>query len=435
MTFQEIQSSRRGLSGNEIRGLLMIIAAIIGLLGLNIYLAHQFSGGEWLYLRWSAARAYWFGQTEPYSSTIAMQTQLVAYGRQAAVNEYPYVLNDPFYIVLLYTPIAIIPEFLKLLYIPLDTEMGFSVAHGIWMLLSEGAIVWVVIQFIRFMDWNPPYWIYISLIAAGLLGVYSISAFQSGSLAPILVFLYVTILVSLKNFSDELAGGLLFLVFYQWEVSILFLLFVLVFVIVNKRWKVFNGFFMTLIILMVASFLAYQDWLIPFARGFLTDWYRSPELTFGYIVSGWFPGIRFSIGFWTAWLLGFVVLLEWIGGVKSGHRRFAWVSCLSLAATPLMGFPIFDTNNIVLLPGLILILMLVWERWRSKRVLFFGLILFLSVFGPYALLMQRNISDSQNYMNLLRVLPAIATIIGLYWMRWWVMSRQPMWADEFRGRL
>ena len=50
--------------------------------------------------RWSAARAYIFEHVDPYGLTITQRVQSFAYGREAYLNEYPYVLNDPFYIVL-----------------------------------------------------------------------------------------------------------------------------------------------------------------------------------------------------------------------------------------------------------------------------------------------------------------------------------------------
>ena len=52
--------------------------------------------------------------------------------RLAFADEYAYVLNDPFYIVLLYTPLALFRD--------------FALARGIWMLLSEAALIGTILM-------------------------------------------------------------------------------------------------------------------------------------------------------------------------------------------------------------------------------------------------------------------------------------------------
>lgn len=71
MAFKDIRKSRKLLSVEEVRLLLLAFLMLAGLLALNIYLAQTMPGGEQFYLRWSGARAYLIEQIEPYSSTIA----------------------------------------------------------------------------------------------------------------------------------------------------------------------------------------------------------------------------------------------------------------------------------------------------------------------------------------------------------------------------
>ena len=104
MSFPDIRRSRKWLSAEEIRILVALLVLLAALLALNIYLARILPGGEWFYLRWSGARAFLFEEVEPYSTIIAERVQNLIYGRLATASEYAYVLNDPFYIVLLYTP-------------------------------------------------------------------------------------------------------------------------------------------------------------------------------------------------------------------------------------------------------------------------------------------------------------------------------------------
>ena len=126
---------------------------ILALLALNIYLARTLPGGEWLYLRWSGARAFLIEKIEPYGTDIAQRVQDTVYGRVATSSEYPFVLNDPFYLVLLYAPLALLSD--------------FSLARAIWMLLSEAALVGIVLFTINLSEWQPPRWIYDSYWCLG----------------------------------------------------------------------------------------------------------------------------------------------------------------------------------------------------------------------------------------------------------------------------
>ena len=420
MTFRDIRKSRKWLSIEEIRLLLLVLFLLVGLLALNIYLARALPGGEQFFQRWSGARAFLLEQIEPYSTTIAERVQNVAYGRQAFSSEYPYVLNDPFHIVMLYIPLALFSD--------------FTIARGLWMLLSEGALMVLLYSFIQSLEWEPPRWLFFALAVFGLFSYYSLTALGSGTPAIVLVLLFFFILSSLRSFSDELAGALLFLVAYQWEVGALFFLFIIVFMVANKRWKILTGFGMSIAILLAISFLAYPGWGLPYFRGMLTDWYRGTNLTFGNVASTWFPNAKFSIGFWTALLFGIVLFLEWLGAVGSHYRRIVWTACFSLAVTPLMGFAIFPSNHVVLFPAFVLIIMLIWERWTRQRTLYVALVMAAAFIVPFWLYFRVVAGYPKIYSELLIVLPPIATIAGLYWMRWWAFRSPRTWFDQFGDR-
>ena len=420
MSFQDIRKSRKWLSAEEFRLLAFLLLIVGGLLALNIASARTLPGGEWFFLRWSGARAFLIEQIGPYSTEIAQRTQEVAYGRPAFSSEYAYVLNDPFYIVLLYTPLALFRD--------------FTLARGIWTLISEAALFGAVLLAFNLSEWQPPRWLYISLLGFGLFSYFSLHALVSATPAIMLNFLYLSILLAIRSYSDELAGAFLFLVAYQWEVGGLFFLFMIVFIFANRRWNVLAGFGMSFFILLVVSFLVYPDWGLPYIRAVLSDWYRGVNLTFGHILSTWFPDSRFSIGAWVSIALGVIVFLEWLGSVQAHFRRIVWTASLSLAATPLIGFAIFPSNHVVLILPLVLILTLVWERWTRSRVLMSVLILSLALLVPFGMYIQSVYVYSPLYLDSLSILPPIATVIGLYWMRWWAIHSPRTWFDQIGVR-
>jgi hypothetical protein len=157
MAFRDIRKSRKWLSAEEIRFLLLILVVLVGLFIANLTLARTLPGGEWVFMRWSGARAFLIEKIEPYSSEVAQRTQEVAYGRIAFSSEYPYVLNDPFFIVLLYTPLALLRD--------------FTLVRAIWMLLSEIVLVGSVLLALNLAEWQPPRWFYILLLGFGIQSV------------------------------------------------------------------------------------------------------------------------------------------------------------------------------------------------------------------------------------------------------------------------
>jgi len=407
----------------------------VALFALNNYLARVLPGGELFFLRWTGVRAFLVEKIGPYGAEVAQRVQVIAYnGRFAYSSEYPYALNDPFFIVLLYSPLAILREMVASVSPSTASFLGFPLSRGLWMLLSEVALMGTVLYSTKLTEWEPPRWLFVLLVGCGLFGYFSLNALALGTPTIILTFLYLSILLALRSGYDELAGALLSLVAYQWEVGGLFFLFIILFIFVNRRWSVLTGFAMTLFVLITVSFLAYPGWGLPYVRAVLSDWYRTPNLNLNSILSVWFPDFRFSLGTAVSLVLGAIVFVEWIGAAQSHFRRVVWAASLSLAATPLVGFAIFPSNHVVLIPSLVLILTLVWERWSRSRVFVTILILTFALFVPFGLYLQTAVVYNRLYSNLLSVLPPVATVIGLYWMRWWVIHSPRTWSDQIGVR-
>jgi hypothetical protein len=441
MAFQDIRKSRKWLSAEDVRFLALMLLVLIGLLAGNIAAARVLPGGEWLFMRWSGVRAFFTAQaeearegvkgvrnmpdgpatimlkhTESYGTEIAQQTQEVAYGRPAFSSEYGFVLNDPFFIVLLYTPLGLFRD--------------FALVRGIWMLLSELALAGTIVLAFRLSEWQPPAWLYVFLIIFGLFSYFGLNALATGTTTAILIFIYSWILVALRSRSDELAGALLAFVTYQWEVGGLFFLFILFFVFSHRRWRVLAGLGMALFLLIVISFLIYPGWGLPYIRAVLSDWYRGANLTFSHMLSTWFPNSRVSLGGIASIVLAIILFVEWLGSVNTHFRRVVWTASLSLAATPLIGFAIFPSNHVVLLLPLVLVLALVWERWQRRRVLITLLILFFATLIPFSLYLRSVYTYDPRVNDLMLILAPVTALIGLYWMRWWAIRSLRTWFDQ-----
>lgn len=420
MVFRDIRKSQRFLSAVDIGFVLGLIVLIAVLLVLNIHLSRTYKGGEWLFLRWSGARAFMLESFEPYGSTVAQRVQNLVYGRGAYLNEYPYVLNDPFYIILLYVPLALFAD--------------FTVAHGIWMFLSQAAVVGIILFSIRFAEWEPPPWVTLLVVGFGLFNAFSVHAFLSASPTALLTVIYLSILYALQSHADELAGASLFLVAYQWEVGALFFALILALVILNRRWGVLAGFLMTLLVLVTFSILVDSGWTINYFRAVLFDWRREADYTFGVTLSYVFPRLTVPPSLWITGAILVILFFETIRAVYAPFRHIAWLALLSLTLNPMVGFAIFPSDHIALLPAFVLVIALVWERWSRWRMLLSPLLLILVLGASHALFYQISISPARLYSDLLKILPPVLGTIGLYWMRWWAVRPPRLWADQLGVR-
>ena len=431
MAFRDIRKGRKWLSAEEIRILALGLFVLALMVAGNIALARILPSGEWFFQRWAGARTFIIEEIRstggvkggrlmpdavldqisnasgPYSTEIAQRTQELVYGRRAFSSEYTYVLNDPFFILLLYTPIALISD--------------FTIARGIWMAASELALIGIVLLAFNLSEWQPRPWLYISLIAFGLFQYFSLSALVTASPAIFLTLLYCVILLALRSHSDEVAGVLLAFAAYQWEVGGLFFLFIIVFVILNRRWGVLAGLGMALFVMLVVSFLTNSGWGLPYIRANLSAWYRGENLTLGSIVAAWFPNLPFPAEPVISIALAILLFLEWWDSAGAHFRQVVWAASLSLAATPLMGFPIFSSNFVVLILPFVLILALVWERWQRYRTLRVPLLFILVLIVPFGLYYRVVTVYDPLVIDLISVLPPVTAILGLYWMRWWVL--------------
>jgi hypothetical protein len=435
MAFRDIRKSRKLLSSEELGLLIFIVAILAGVFALNLFLARTLPGRELLFQRWRGARAFLIDKIEPYGAEVAQEVQLLVYnGRLAYSSEYPYALSDPFYIILLYTPLALLREGIAFPFPSISSFFSFPFIRAFWMFLSEMALIGIVLHSVRLSGWSPPRWLFAAFFLYGLFGYFSLNALAVGTPTILLLFLYLSILIALRSGYDELAGGLLSLVFYQWEVGGLLFLFVIVLVITNRQWKVLITFGMAMFIFLTISFLVKPDWFLPYIRAVLSNWYRTPYLNLSAVLSVYFPQIPFHVGPFISLFFGVIVFIEWIGAVHSNFQRVFWTACLSLAASPLVGFAIFPSNYVALIPSLILILSLVWERWTRRQVIMTIFVFGLAVAVPFVLYYQTSAVYDQLYTDLLSVLPPLGAILGLYWMRWWVIRPRRTWADQIGAR-
>jgi hypothetical protein len=415
------------LTLKEFRAILAVILLVLvlaaGLLAFNGWLAGQYGAGADFLAPWNGARAFLFEQAEPYSRTIAERTQAAVYGRTAQEGEFPYALDIPFPILLIFTPFAFIPD-------PLW-------ARAVWMTLSEFGLLLLVTCALRLADWQPNRGFRLLLLAFSLMWFYSLMAFLDGSLSILLALALVGALIAMRDFNDEAAGFLLAITAMKWEVTLLVWLFIVIGAYFARRWRVFMGMGMTWIVLGGVAFIIYPDWVWPFLRAVTANSHADDLLrvTPVLFMERWLPEYGARLTQVVIALLLLILVIEWFSALRGkDFRRVAWAAALSLAITPLLGLSTTLANLAPLVFSFVLILPFAWERWEKRPYLILSLITLIFFALPFILrwpaIAARLPSDGLAFL-----LPPLLTILGLYWVRWYVVRPPRTWLDGVKREL
>ena len=421
MSFQEFRKKSGRLTPRE-TGFLILVVMVVALVAValavvNYYLAGALPDGGEFYLLRTGGRSFLFDRIEPYSGTVPALVQEQVYGRPAQPGEDQYILDIPFHLLMIFFPLALFPDIL--------------VARAFWMTLTEIALVGFIYFGFRFLNRQIPFMFGALVFAAGFTSYYAYLSFIEGSPAILLGCAYLSILLSLRKGLDELTGALMVLSGFLWEMGAPLLLFVLFVVLKERRWRVFTGAGMLAFILLAISFFLYPGWIMPFLRA---SW-NSLRAGFGFsalaILGRIWPDYGRALGWALIAMLVVALGVEWSAAWQANPPRFVWAACLTLAATPLLGFHIELEQLVVLTVPLMLVVTLSRERWRKIGsglavvlvIFFFGLPWYLFVRGlPWEI--------GLNNDEIMFLFWPVFAIIGLYWVRWWAIHPPRTWLEH-----
>lgn len=418
MNFRKRPSfSTRDLGILSIIGFITIVLGST-ILGVNISLSRVIPGGGVFYSGLEGARAFLYEHTAPYSGTAATLAQELAYGRPANQGENPYSLTIPFFLLPVYFPFTLFTD--------------STIARGMWMFLSEAALAGSVFLSLRIIEWQPRRLFVIFFYLISLVNYYSVTALMDGTPVILLGFLYLCFLYAYKNNRDELAGLFLVPTLIYWQVGGLLLILITWKIFNDKRWRVLFGFAMAFIIIFTISLLIYPGWIFPFTVGTIANIQAQFGITSTAAFSRLFPDSGNRIAQIVTISVSAILIYEWAAARRADHRRFIWAACLTLAATPLIGFRTEIGNLSILFPCLTLLFAATTDRWKTGTWLS-SLLLAIVLLVPWAFFVRWWILNEQRYSDYLFLFYPTFSIIGLYWIRWWFIHPPRTWLDQVRS--
>ncbi len=407
----------------EIVGLVALLCLALamtgGLLWANAFYLRAASPDREFLVPWLGTRTFLRQGDSPYSVATAQQIQLWYYGRQAQQGEDLLQVTTPFPYLLLYFPFAFFSD--------------YSLARNVWMVLNEIAAIAMAFFLMRLPAWKPQGWflpvfcLLIVLWPQTLLGVLGGGTQLFAALAA------VGALAVLKaGGKDELAGMLAVLALLQPAVYGPLVLFLFLWALAQRRWGMLWGFLMFLGILVLLAFFLLPGWFLPWVRNVLIERAYQPDWRPLAFLEGWLPGVGRRL----AWLLtigtSLLLMVEWFQGFRRDLRSLLWTAGLTLAMTPCLGVSTPPAGQIGLLFSLTLAVFLIGRRWGRSGRRWLPYLLLPSLFLGFWLTVGRlfTLGDWKALQAWLFWGLPVASLLGLYWLRWYAFRLPPTWLKE-----
>jgi len=387
---------------------LLAFALATGLVLLNLQLSEQFLYQDEFLPRWSAARGWMQDGTSPYSED--------AYQKAAAQYEdFGYTAPgfsqgrfiDLAWFIYLYIPFSFLP---------------YTLARAIWMSLTAAAIfssIWIGI------DLTGGQLRVLEKVLLALLITCSYPFFKlilSASILPLFILALFAACRSALAGKGTAAGVLLFLCIGMLPISLLIVIFLIIWLNAQKPSDILLVFLIGLAFLAVTTLILFPGWIPQWFTSIISvqprlDWLDTPLMR----IAAFFPGAVVPLAIALHVILLFALIMEWYGLAEKDERQVRWKLLLSLTLISLIN----PTGSAAFLlfawPGFLLFYLFLQEKWKIFGKISFWLILALYLYSNLeSFLRSQNWSATESTW-VITILP-LAALLSLEWTRWWAMS-------------
>lgn len=395
----------------------LVVGLLVGMTFVNHTYATANPGGNDFLVHWVGTRAFLIDGISPYSDETALRIQTLVYGRPAQTGEHELRVAYPLYSVLVFFPYALIED--------------FTWARAVWMTVLEAGLILLIYLSMRLARWRPrPLTLGVFLLFS-LMWYHAVRPLILGNVVILIALGLVAGLLAIRSRQDELAGIFFALTTIKPQVVLVILAFILLWCLLNGRWKVVFWFVGTMVLFILVSTLFLPDWI----RQNLAEVMRypgyNPPGTLGSALAAWFPAVGKRIGYVISGLLGLTLLIEWLRARRLDFRGFLWTACLTLTVAQWIGIQTDPGNFIVLFPALVLVFAGMQGRWKQAAGLWIILMMILLGVGIWALFISTVEYGYQPIQSPILFLPLPAfLLVSLYWIRWWAVKPPSTWYEE-----
>ncbi len=230
-------------------GLLVILMAAESYALYTVFTS-KFPGGNDFFVYWLGGREYLLHGANPFSPAVAEKIQLAVFGRpvQPGDKDQAYFAY-PLYSLYFSWPLSLLP---------------YPWARAIWMTLLQFMLLAITVLSIRLAGWRPPTWLFGLTLLWGILLYNGARAIILGQFSILVALALLLALWAIENQRDSWAGVLLAVTTIKPQMVILLLLFLLVWALAQRRWRLVGSFGAAMLGLLLSSLLLIPTWPLDF---------------------------------------------------------------------------------------------------------------------------------------------------------------------------
>jgi hypothetical protein len=399
----------------------LLLVTLVAATWANYRFSDQNPGGNDFLVHWVGSRALLVDGLNPYSDTVALRIQTMAYGRPALPGEHELRVAYPLYSVGIFLPFALVSD--------------YNLARALWMTALEVALVVLALLCLRLTRWRPGVWLLAAFFLFTVTWYHSARAVINGN-AVVLVALFIAgALAAIQSGRDELAGILLALATIKPQVVILLVIFVWVWAISVRRWAIVSWTIISLVFLSIGAAFFVPDWPLQNLWEVIRYPGYNPPGTPGSALATWLPAAGTKLGWGLTILLGILLLAEWSAARGQDFRWFLWTASLTLVASQWIGIQTDPGNFIVLFIALVLVFAM-WVKHSGTlgrvMVVLSLVVLFVGLWALFLTTLDSSAGQPQQGPIMFFPLPLLL-LLGLYWIRWWAIRPAPLFAGSLRA--
>lgn len=381
---------------------LAVCASILLVANLRFVTANP--GGNDFLARWVGTRALLVERESPYRDSVARQTQMLAYGRAALPGEDEMRFAYPLYSAILFAPFALIRD--------------YALARAVWTTVLELALAGLALIAVRLARWQQSLTLAAVYLLFAVTWYHGVRPLVNGNPVVIVALLVGLGLAAMRAGRDTAAGVLLALATIKPQVVILVVLFVGVWVIARRRWRLATGFLVALGALVGASLIILPTWPVEFLGEVIRYPAYNPPGTLGAALEAMLPGIGANMGRVVTLALSLLLAFEWVRSLRASHAEFEWTVNLTLAATCWIGVQTDPGNFVVLILPLAAILGALaarHPRWGERAALAVMLFVHIGLWLLFVFTLERGDQPVQGPIMFLPL--PLLVLFGLYALR------------------
>ncbi len=398
--------------------LALSILLLAGMVWANYRFARLEIAGEGFSIQFTSIQALVKSGSDPYSDQVTAQIrQSVAWENAFVKDIYPRYTS---------------PLFSSLVVFPFILLGDRTLAHALWMTAQLLSILALLLVCARLTTWKPTWYSFLLFSICTIFSYHVIVPWLDGGLSIWAAFFLAIALLAIGGNRQEMGGIFLALAMVMPQMTILPIVFTLIWCLSSKRRVVILWFFIVLILASVIGIFLVPDWIIQYIRLLYNFSGVFPPGNPYLFFSSNFLGLGMQIGWFVTGLSVIILVIEWVLSLRKDFRWFLWTVCLTMVLSQWIGIPTIPGNFVELIVPLMLVSTMLSERWRRGGP-------WASIFIAAALLVWQwaiyylDLKSSQPAMqlNLLFPLPSIL-LVGMYWVRWWAIKPRRLLMEELR---